>query len=168
MRQQMDYLICVVMGCAVKSFTSLLNRMSRLRAQPSDRLVASDSLWFASYLLLLVIELANCAATSIKFNRIDKAKAAAKHNKRMRLTRIEIAQCVLVALVYTLMENLQFYVLEQVQSPVFQTVGNLKVLGAAFFSWCILGTKFKRHQYVAMVLLVAGSMATRCSVRAES
>ena len=42
-------------------------------------------------------------------------------------------------------ENLQFYVLEEVQAPVFQTVGNLKVLGAAGFSALLLGSRFRAH-----------------------
>ena len=61
-------------------------------------------------------------------------------------------------------ENLQFYVLEEVQAPVFQTVGNLKVLGAAGFSALLLGSRFRAHQYLAMGLLIGGSMALRCSV----
>ena len=61
-------------------------------------------------------------------------------------------------------ENLQFYVLEEVQAPVFQTLGNLKVITSYAFSWLLLGTRLRAHQGVAIGLLVSGSLLLRCSI----
>lgn len=153
-RSRLVYLGAIIMGCAVKSATSMLNRMSRVRASATDTIAASPSVWFASYSLLLTFQ----AIAVVREARTPQPRP------RMRLTPAELAQLVLVALVYTVMENLQFYVLEEVQAPVFQTFGNLKVLAAALFSWLILGTRFKPHQYQAMLLLVVGSCLLRFSV----
>lgn len=151
------YLGAIVMGCAVKSGTSMLNRMSRMRASPDDRLVASPAVWFASYATLFALQL--CAVLHQAGTR-----TAGKDAPRMRLSMTEVMELILVAVVYTVMENLQFYVLEEVQAPVFQTFGNLKVLAAALFSKLLLGTRFKRHHYAAMVLLIGGSCLLRFTI----
>ena len=87
------YLSCVILGCIVKSTTSLLNRMSRLKAHPSHVLIASDALWTMSYLILLCSELAACA-----YERRARPK-----EKRQTLDRAEMAQCLIIAVVYTIM-----------------------------------------------------------------
>ena len=87
------YFGCVVLGAVVKTSTTLLNRMCRLRAQPSDVLIASDSLWFVSYLILLCSELAACTYE----------RKSSREDRRQRLTPAEVCQCLLIALVYTLM-----------------------------------------------------------------
>lgn len=152
------YLGAMALGCAVKSGTSLLNRMSRLRASDTDRIADSPAVWFASYFALFVFQLVAVLRES------SAQRKGGGTGVRLVLTPVEGSLLLLVALVYTLMENLQFYVLEEVQAPVFQTFGNLKVLAAALFSRLILGTRFKAHQYFAMALLITGSCLLRFSI----
>ena len=152
------YLGAIVLGCAVKSGTSLLNRMSRLRASDSDRLADSPAVWFASYSALFALQVVAVVREA------SAQRAGRGTGVRLALSPAEAALLLVVALVYTLMENLQFYVLEEVQAPVFQTFGNLKVLAAALFSRLLLGTRFKAHQHFAMALLVLGSCLLRFSV----
>ena len=153
------YLLAITVGCAVKALTSLLNRMSRIRSAPDARVADSPSVWFASYSVLFAAQ-ALAVAREVGRQRAGTARPAL----RLALTPLEVGQLLLVAVVYTLMENLQFYVLEEVQAPVFQTFGNLKVLAAALFSRALLGTRFKAHQLFAMALLIVGSCLLRFSV----
>lgn len=154
------YLLAITVGCGVKALTSLLNRMSRIRSSPDARVADSPSVWFASYTVLFAVQVLAVAREAGR----QRAGTAAKPVLRLALTPLEVGQLLLVAVVYTLMENLQFYVLEEVQAPVFQTFGNLKVLAAALFSRTLLGTRFKAHQYFAMALLIVGSCLLRFSI----
>lgn len=152
------YLAAITLGCAVKSGTSLLNRMSRLRASADDRIADSPAVWCASYCALFAFQLV------VVLREAAAQRRGGGSGVRLVLSPLEAALLLLVALVYTLMENLQFFVLEEVQAPVFQTFGNLKVLAAALFSRLMLGTRFKAHQCFAMALLIAGSCCLRFSV----
>lgn len=152
------YLLAITIGCAVKAVTSLLNRMSRIRSSPDARVADSPSVWFTSYSVLFAVQVVAVV------REVGRQRAGAKPVLRIALTPLEVGQLLLVAIVYTLMENLQFYVLEEVQAPVFQTFGNLKVLAAALFSRALLGTRFKAHQLFAMGLLIVGSCLLRFSV----
>ncbi|KAJ1626093.1 hypothetical protein T492DRAFT_843418 [Pavlovales sp. CCMP2436] len=155
------YLGAVFLGCAVKSGTSTLNRMSRLRASETDRIADAPAVWCASYCVLFALQFVS-VLREVAAQR--GPRSADKPAKRLALTGTEVAQLLLIAVVYTVMENLQFYVLEEVQAPVFQTFGNLKVLAAALFHWLLMGTRFKPHQYFAMALLIGGSCLLRFSV----
>jgi hypothetical protein len=161
-RSPLFYLGAILLGCVVKSSTSMLNRLSRLRTSDDDRLADSPAVWFASYTVLFTIQL--LAVLREIASQRSSPPSSAQHAVRLVLTPVEVSQLLLVAVVYTLMENLQFYVLEEVQAPVFQTFGNLKVLAAALFSKAILGTRFRPHQYFAMALLISGSCLLRFAV----
>jgi hypothetical protein len=82
--------------------------MSRLRASETDVIAASPSVWCASYAPLFCFQ---CVAV---IREAGQQRTGTHTPVRMALTSMEPLQLVLVAIVYTIMENLQFYVLEHV------------------------------------------------------
>lgn len=162
-RESKRFLGAVLVGCTVKSCTSLLSRRSRVDQDP-DTIVASAAIWCVSYCILWLYELWNL----FSLRRREHSEGGGTGPIGGAVTPLEVCGLVLVAAVYSLQENLQFYVMEEVQAPVFQTLSNLKIVSVTAFSIVILGKKFSRRQYLSLLLLMAGSCLIRCSLAVVS
>jgi UDP-sugar transporter A1/2/3 len=67
-------------------------------------------------------------------------------------------KCSIPAMAFTVQGNLLFVALENLEAPTYQVSYQCKTLFTALFSVVLLGRQLKQSQWVALVLLVAGTV----------
>jgi len=76
----------------------------------------------------------------------------------MELWTIDTAKCAVPAMAYTIQNNLLFVALANLEAPTYQVSYQSKTLFTALFSVLILGRRLKPSQWLALTLLVVGTV----------
>ncbi|KAM9844687.1 solute carrier family 35 member A3b isoform 2-T2 [Aulostomus maculatus] len=155
----------VSLGVLVLQTTSLVltMRYSRTLKEDGPRYLASSAVVSAEMLKILVCTLLVFKENSFSVRAINQQLKEEIVSKPLGTLKLAIP-----AGIYTLQNNLLYVALSNLDAATYQVTYQLKILTTALFSVSMLGRRLGSHQWLSLLLLMAGVALVQWPTESEA
>lgn len=145
----------IVLVLLVLQSTSIVLLMRYSRTRPRDPNEGPAYIATAAVFMAEVLKLPTCVGMAAKsLGSVDELAELLSSE----LWSGDTLRCAVPAVAYTIQSNLLFIALANLEAPTYQVTYQSKTLFTALFSVLILGRQLKWSQWLALVLLVFGTV----------
>ena len=148
----------VVLILLVVQSTSIVLLMRYSKTRPRDRMSGPAYLSSAAVLMAESLKLPVCGLMAAHVLGGFGPLRAMLAEELFGTGLADTLKCAVPAIAYTIQGNLLFVALANLEAPTYQVSYQSKTLFTALFSAGLLGRRLKRSQWLALVLLVAGTI----------
>ena len=144
----------IVLLLLVVQSTSIVLLMRYSKTRPLESSTSPPYIATAAVLMAELLKLPTCtivAARTVGVGDLRRLLAT-------ELPSQDTLKCAVPAVAFTVQGNLLFIALANLEAPTYQVTYQCKTLFTALFSWLILGRQLKQSQWLALFLLVCGTI----------
>jgi len=144
----------IVLLLLVVQSTSIVLLMRYSKTRPLESSTSPPYFATAAVLMAELLKLPTCtimAARTVGVGDLRRLLAT-------ELPSRDTLKCAIPAVAFTVQGNLLFIALANLEAPTYQVTYQCKTLFTALFSWLILGRQLKQSQWLALFLLVCGTI----------